>query len=282
MGPLSDYAYELRDASIDRVRIEIGAGVVEIAPIDGDETHAYLEVLHGSGEGWVEDITFRVVAGELVVDAPKHSLRRSQEVRVRVETPKPIGARIKTGSGDIVATLPLTEPRLETGSGDIRLDRADGTSTAGTGSGDIRIAHTTGQTRLNTGSGDIEVSRTDALVAASTGSGDVRIGDASGPVTIKVGSGDIWIERVLGHSVATSGSGDVRVDRAEGPSVRAETARGDVHIGVPDGLPTYLDLKTVTGSIRCDLEPGEQPAEGDPSLLLRARTVSGDINVVRV
>jgi hypothetical protein len=69
---------------------------------------------------------------------------------------------------------------------------------------------------------------------------------------------------------------------ADGPSVRAETARGDVQIGVPDGVPTYLDLKTVTGQIRCDLEPGEKPAEGERSLTLRARTVSGDISVVRV
>ena len=59
-------------------------------------------------------------------------------------------------------------------------------------------------------------------------------------------------------------------------------ARGDVQIGVPDGLPTYLDLKTVTGRIRCDLEPGQKPAEGERALMLRARTVSGDITVVKV
>src|SRR2546430_16750652 len=83
------------------------------------------------------------------------------------------------------------------------------------------------------------------------------------------------------YSVATSGSGDVKVEIADGPSVQAETARGDVQIGVPDGLPTYLDLKTVTGRIRCDLEPGQKPAEGERSLMLRARTVSGDITVVK-
>ena len=51
---------------------------------------------------------------------------------------------------------------------------------------------------------------------------------------------------------------------------------------MPDGVPTYLDLKTVTGRIRCDLEPGEKPAEGERALMLRARTVSGDISVVKV
>src|SRR2546430_4374726 len=46
------------------------------------------------------------------------------------------------------------------------------------------------------------------------------------------------------YSDATSGSGDVKVEIADGPSVQAETARGDVQIGIPDGLPTYLDRKS--------------------------------------
>jgi len=278
----TDYAYEVRETGIERLRIEIGAGLVEIVPTDGDETHATLEVLGKASDGWVEDITFRVVGDELVVGMPPHAMRRSSEVRVRIETPGTLTARIKTGSGDIVSKVPLKEARLGTGSGDIRLERSEGVLTASTGSGDIQLESATGPVRANTGSGGIDLRSAEALVAASTGSGDVRVGDAAGPVTVKVGSGDIIIERVLDHSVATSGSGDVRVERAEGASVRAETARGNVQVGVPAGTPTFLDLKTVTGRIQCDLEPSKQPGEGERSLVLRARTVSGDISVVRV
>ncbi|WBQ05773.1 DUF4097 family beta strand repeat-containing protein [Kribbella sp. CA-293567] len=262
---------------IDRVRIEIGSGLVEIRPADGEKTTVDLEVDSGN-EG---DVVFEVVNGELVVDGPKN-VRRGPEIRVRIATPATLDARIQTGSGDITARMPLGEARLSTGSGDIRAERVDGDLAANAGSGDVRIGSAAGAVRIKTGSGGIDIGESVGQVGVTTGSGDVRLGDTAGPTTVKVGSGDITIERIRDHSVATSGSGDVRVESAEGPSVRAETARGDVQIGVPDGVPTYLDLKTVTGQIQCDLEPGRQPAEGEPSLMLRARTVSGDIIVVRV
>ncbi|MGH3369569.1 MAG: DUF4097 family beta strand repeat-containing protein [Nocardioidaceae bacterium] len=272
-------AYVVQDPAIARVRIEIGSGQVELVPSDDAAVRATLDVPPGADQDWVNDITFKVVGDELVVDAPRRF--RSGEIRVRVEAQATMPARIKTGSADILARVPLQDARLSTGSGDIILERSEGVLAAGTGTGRIRIEYAAGPVRANTGSGDIEIRTAETMVAASTGSGDVRIGDAAGPATVKVGSGDITIERVLDHSVATSGSGDVRVERAEGASVRAETARGDVQIGVPQGTPTYLDLKTVTGHIRCDLEPSSRPPEGDRSLTLRARTVSGDISVVR-
>jgi DUF4097 and DUF4098 domain-containing protein YvlB len=267
---------ELTD-DIDRVRIEIGSGLVEIVPGDGDKTQVSLDVDSGDEQ----DVVFVVANGELIVEGPKN-IRRGPEIRVRIQTPAELSTRIKTGSGDISARAALGESRLSTGSGDIRLDRVEGALAANTGSGDVRVQHAAGTVRASTGSGSIDITDAGGAAALSTGSGDVRIGDAFGPTTVKVGSGDITIERIRDHSVATSGSGDVRVEIADGPSVRAETARGDVQIGVPDGVPTYLDLKTVTGQIRCDLEPGERPAEGERSLMLRARTVSGDITVVRV
>lgn len=262
---------------IDRVRIEIGAGLVEILPTDGEKTQATIDVDHGD-EG---DVVFEVVNGELIVNTPKNA-RRGPEVTVRISTPAVLNTRIKTGSGDITARMPLGETRLESGSGEIRAQRVEGDLAATTGSGDIRVGYAAKAVRARTGSGLIDIGETVGNTALSTGSGDVRVGDAAGPTTVKVGSGDITIERIRDHSVATSGSGDVRVESAEGPSVRAETANGDVQIGVPDGVPTYLDLKTVTGQIRCELEPGGKPADGEHSLTLRARTVSGDITVVRV
>ena len=262
---------------IDRLRIEIGSGLVEIVPSDGPQTTATLEV-DGSG---AEEIVFKVSDGELIVDGPRTN-RRGPAITVRIATPATLDVRIKTGSGDISSRMPLGESRLATGSGDIQLTAVEGILGATTGSGDIRVEHAAKALSATTGSGAIDIASAAAALGLSTGSGDVRVGDVTGPTTIKVGSGDITVERIRDHSVATSGSGDVRVELADGPSLRAETARGDVHIGVPDGVPTYLDLKTVTGHIECDLEPSERPADGERTLRLRARTVSGDITVVKV
>ncbi len=276
---MSGFSSELaEDASlIDRVRIEIGSGRVEIVPNDGAETAVTLEVDNGSEE----DVVFKVHDGELIVEGPRN-VRPGPEIHVRIATPSTLDARIKTGSGDITSRMPLGTARLSTGSGDVRIERVEGDLGVSTGSGDVRVEHAAGAVRAGTGSGAIDINEAADALGLSTGSGDVRVGDAAGPTTVKVGSGDITIERIRDHSIATSGSGDVRVEIADGPSVRAETARGDVQIGVPDGVPTYLDLKTVTGRIRCDLAPGEKPAEGERALMLRARTVSGDISVVKV
>ncbi|WP_233712044.1 DUF4097 family beta strand repeat-containing protein [Kribbella turkmenica] len=276
---MSGFTSQLVEAAslIDRVRIEIGSGRVDIVPNDGTETEVTLEVDSGSEE----DVIFKVHDGELLVEGPRN-VRHGPDIQVRISTPATLEARIKTGSGDIGSRMPLSTARLSTGSGDVRLERVEGDLAINTGSGDVRVEHAAGVVRAGTGSGSITIDEAADALGLSTGSGDVRVGDAAGPTTVKVGSGDITIERIRDHSVATSGSGDVRVEIADGPSVQAETARGDVQIGVPDGVPAYLDLKTVTGRIRCDLEPGERPAEGERALMLRARTVSGDISVVKV
>jgi DUF4097 and DUF4098 domain-containing protein YvlB len=262
---------------IDRVRIDIGSGLVEIGPnLEREGTAVSLEV----DSGPEEDVVFEFVDGELIVEGPRN-VRRGPDIIVRIATSEVLDARIKTGSGDISSTVPLGEARLSTGSGDISLDRVERDLGVSTGSGDVRVEAAAGAVRTSTGSGTIDIGEAEDAVGLSTGSGDVRVGDVAGPATVKVGSGDITIERIRDHSVATSGSGDVTVELADGPSVQAETARGDVRIGVPDGVAAYLDLKTVTGRIRCDLEPGEKPEEGDRALMLRARTVSGDITVLK-
>ncbi|MFI5729755.1 DUF4097 family beta strand repeat-containing protein [Kribbella sp. NPDC051587] len=279
-GFTSQLIAEDSELELTRARIEIGSGQVLVVPADGDQTIVDLEV----EDGTEEDVIYTVENGELVVELRKggrYSTRRGPEIHVRISTPAVLDLRAKTGSGDITAHVPLGTARLSTGSGDIQLDAVQGDLAVSTGSGDVRVVSVAGVTKGGTGSGSIDIG-TAAAIGVSTGSGDVRIGDAAGPASVKVGSGDITIERIQDHSVATSGSGDVTVEVADGPSVQAETANGDVRVGVPDGIPTYLDLKTVTGQIRCELEPGEKPEAGERSLTLRARTVTGDITVVKV
>jgi len=281
MGGMNGFSQQLTDEEndrIERIRIEIGSGLVEISG-NGDVKGTAVTVDVDSGPE--EDVTVEIVDGELIVEGPRN-VRRGPEIQVRIATSEVLDARVRTGSGDITADVPLGSARLATGSGDVRLTRVEKELGVNTGSGDVKVGNAVGAVRAGTGSGSIDIEEAGDALGLSTGSGDVTIGDAAGPTSVKVGSGDITIERIRDHSVATSGSGDVKVEIADGPSVQAETARGDVQIGVPDGLPTYLDLKTVTGRIRCDLEPGQKPAEGERALMLRARTVSGDITVVKV
>ena len=80
---------------------------------------------------------------------------------------------------------------------------------------------------------------------------------------------------------AKTGSGDVRVGQAWSGEVRATTASGDVDVSVARGTAVWLDLNTISGDVRNDLDAIAGPDETDATLELRAKTASGDITVTR-
>ena len=112
-----------------------------------------------------------------------------------------------------------------------------------------------------------------------TGSGDVTLGAAAGAVTAKSGSGDVRVEDSARGVGATTASGDVTIGRLTGGRVDARTASGDLSVAVAAGVPTWTDINTMTGDVRSSLQSLGEPAEGQPYVELRLRTVSGDIVV---
>ena len=73
-----------------------------------------------------------------------------------------------------------------------------------------------------------------------------------------------------------AGSGAVS-DRAAERLPRA----GDVHVGVRAGVPVWTDISTVSGEIRSSLTGAGEPEPGAEHLELRAKTVSGDVTILR-
>ena len=57
------------------------------------------------------------------------------------------------------------------------------------------------------------------------------------------------------------------------------TVSGDISVAVPAGIGVYLDLSTLSGDARSDLEPAG--SDGDAGLSLVCRSVSGDVRVIR-
>jgi len=53
-------------------------------------------------------------------------------------------------------------------------------------------------------------------------------------------------------------------------------------IGIPAGVPVWTDVTTVSGSIHSDLRGAGQPEPGADYVELRAKTVSGDIDLREV
>jgi Putative adhesin len=170
---------------------------------------------------------------------------------------------------------------IKTGAADISISADIGRSKIISGSGDITVGDAV-DLDCNTGSGNISVARVDGSGARlNSGSGDVSIGEANCPITAKSGSGDVVVKSVRDASFrANSGSGDIAVSATNG-SVDLRSASGSLTVGVADNLPAWIDLNSVSGDIRIDLEPTAQPQPGESYITLRARTASGDIAVFR-
>ena len=117
----------------------------------------------------------------------------------------------------------------------------------------------------------------------STGSGDVEIGTTERP-----GRRQDRLRRPRDRPRrrrrldVSTGSGDLKIGAATRGKVTAKGASGDVMIGIPAGVPVWTDVTTVSGSIHSDLQGAGQPEPGADYVELRAKTVSGDIQLSEV
>ena len=198
--------------------------------------------------------------------------------KLRVEVVVPVGSSVltKSGSGDVRTVGELAEVELRSGSGDLQVGAAD-RATANSGSGNARIDRATA-VEASAGSGTIAIGTAED-VGARTGSGDIIV-DHAARLRGTTGSGDL---RIGETSMATlrSGSGSIQVKLVRSGEIGASSASGGVTVGVADGTPTLLDCQSVSGRVRSELEPSGEPGEGENSVVLRLRSASGSITVLR-
>ena len=102
--------------------------------------------------------------------------------------------------------------------------------------------------------------------------GDARASTASGTITI---------DRAGAGVVAKTAHGRVHLGEVAHGTAVAESAFGDLEIGVRDGVPAWLDLRTKFGHVRNELDASERPASGEDSVEVHAHTSMGDIVIHR-
>ena len=202
--------------------------------------------------------------------------------RLLVETPRSSGwLGYRRGRIRLNVSVPLESMvTARLGSADLRTDGRLGGVDVDSGSGDVWIAEASGDVKAESGSGDLRLGRIGGTVKLHTGSGDVVVEDVSGALAVEAASGDVTIGVARGTVRIHTASGDVRLDTARGTEVDIDAASGDVSAGVPAGTSVWLDLASMSGSTRSDLQPTGEP-EGGPALTLRVHTMSGDVRVHR-
>lgn len=197
--------------------------------------------------------------------------RRTPRLRIAVRVPAGSAGWVKLASADLLCRGEWAQIDLTTASGDVDVAEVAGDLTVSTASGDLRAGHVGGR-----------------LVAHSA-SGNISARHVNGPSDLRTASGDMRIEATTGDLAAKTASGDLRVEAASQGTLQAASASGDVWVGVVAGTGVWLDLTSITGRTRSDLDmPGrDAAAAGDAAaashaMSIQARTVSGDITVQRV
>lgn len=251
--------------------LELPAGRIEIETADTDTTTVELTPL-AAGDAAALDAIAATQETErtdgdvtrVIVHVPKRRLGHEPELLMQVTAPRGSRAELETIAADIRARDGFASLRGKTVSGDIE---------AGAVSEDAS---------LRTTSGDVSVASTGGSAEIQSVSGDLSIGSCGGGAVLKTTSGDVRLRAAESSVAASTISGDVEVVRARSGEVDMRSMSGDLAVGVARGSRVFLEVRTLSGDARSDLEISDTPASGDgPELTVRADTKSGDIRVRR-
>ncbi|SNS05357.1 Putative adhesin [Streptosporangium subroseum] len=229
-----------------------------------------------------EQIRVEHLDGTIFVTAPEQHLSQSSGSNLEILIGLPEGSRVDftTASADVRMTGRLGEVTAKSASGDTWIDCCTGLS-ANAASGDVTCDVTEGDAWVKTASGDVGLRDVHGEATVTTASGRSELGTVGGAVAIQTASGRSRI-RAAGDSVqAKSASADVTVESVIRGSVAINTISGNVEIGVVPGTNAWLDVSSMSGGVGSSLDQADQPTDGGEQVEIHARTLSGDISIIR-
>lgn len=264
--------------------VQTSNGDVTVRATDTAQTTVELTPLNPAGETAVAQAVVEQRGGAVVVRLARHRgglLRQGPSVAVSITCPTGTSLDVKADAADIRATGSYAHASISSGSGDIEVEELTGAAKLKSGSGAVTVGHAGDVLVVSTGSGDVLVDRSSRNATLSAGSGDISIGTLGGQAVVRTGSGDVEVGVLEGALLTKTGSGDLTVRRATRGSVKATGASGDISLGVQRGTAAWLDVSTVTGRIRQELDESAPPDGAQERLEISAQTVSGELRVHR-
>jgi hypothetical protein len=236
--------------------VSVPSGEIEVETVDGEEStievegdETLLEHLEVQQNGDRVTVALRGRAKLGISISIGTFVFGNGGLGVRARIPHGASLKVKTASADVNSHGSLRSLELNAVSGDLRL-RGDIAETA----------------RIKTVSGDVGLDRVGGDLTVESISGDVRVGDVGGNAELK------------------SISGDMRLGALAAGDVRFNSVSGDVEIGIAPGSLLDVDAGSTSGDLSSEVAladvPGGEMGDG-PTVVLRGRTISGDVNVFR-
>jgi DUF4097 and DUF4098 domain-containing protein YvlB len=229
-----------------------------------------VEVVPGrrsNGADALDHVEVDFADGQLYVRGQRDLLVRPRNsLDLTIKAPAGSSCAARTASADVSCVGAFSSLSVSTASGDFTASTVTGDVIARSSSGDVLLGQVGGDLTVNTASGDLRAAQVDGAAQIVTSSGDVALAYCARSVTTKTVSGDVQLGAVMSGAVELS------------------SVSGDVEVSVLPGTGVYLDLSTLSGTVRSDLdevESAEATGPGGPTVEIRARTTSGDIHVTR-
>lgn len=248
--------------------VEVSAGSVRLVATDRDDTVVEVrprDVSRSHDVKAAEQVRVDFNNGTLIVTSQRgFSFPRRGAVVVDVGLPTGSRLDVSVASANVVADGEYADCKFASASGDLTVEAAAGNMKADTASGTVAVDVVKG-----------------AAATISAASGDATIGDLDGDVKFRAASGSLTVRRLHGKVNAQTASGDVTVATAVNGGLSVQTASGELVVGIAEGTAAQLDLRTRSGDVRNSLASSDGPANGDETLVVHARTGSGDIVVQR-
>jgi len=239
------------------LEVSIPSGDIEVNTADGEETYLTVD----GDERMLEHVEVRQDGNRVVVSLPDKGklgfslslgslVFGSGGLRVEARVPHGAAVRVKTASADMEITGQLEKVDLNSVSGDVRVR------------------------------GDVADNAT-----VKTVSGDVDLEQVHGDVSVQTVSSDLRAGGIAGSADAKSVSGDIRLESLAVGDVRFNSVSGDIEIGIAPGSLLDVDAGSTSGDLSSEVPLASEPPSGEegaaPTVVLRGRTVSGDVRVFR-